>query len=215
MRTANLYERQPFAEPHRPDRFSSAPDYEKLEHALAHWIEAEGRARVLVDDALRVCWLNPSAESLMSGPNSILIRNGHIRTRENRFDRQLRELIDGAASQMSTCCLHDAKAGEHLVLTAVRLSAPSDDMVGLTLLRATEDFPFRFADLHSAFGLTQTESRVAYHLMCGRTAEEASQELGVSLETVRTHIKRAYAKLGVCSREGFFHRLTPFVILLT
>jgi DNA-binding CsgD family transcriptional regulator len=51
--------------------------------------------------------------------------------------------------------------------------------------------------------------------MCGRTAEEASHELGVSLETVRTHIKRAYAKLGVCSREGFFHRLTPFVILLT
>jgi len=215
MRTANLYERRTFAEPDLSDRFSSAPDDDKLEHALAHWIEGEGRARVLVDAALRVCWMNPAAESLMSGPNSLLIRNGHIRTRENRFDRQLRELIDGASAQMSTCCLHDAKAGEHLVLTAVRLSPPSDDMVGLTLLCATDDFPFQLADLHSAFGLTQTESRVAYHLMCGRTAEEASHELGVSLETVRTHIKRAYAKLGVSSREGFFHRLTPFIILLT
>jgi DNA-binding CsgD family transcriptional regulator len=214
MPTVKLYEQRIFAGTHRSDRPGFAADDDKLEQALAQWIEAEGRARVLVDDALRVCWMNAAAESLISSPNSLLIRNGHIRTRENRFDRQLRELVDGAASQMSTCCLHDAKAGEHLVLTAVRLSAPSDEMVGLTLLRATEDFPFRFADLHSAFGMTQTESRVAYHLMCGRTAEEASQELGVSLETVRTHIKRAYAKLGVSSREGFFHRLTPFVILL-
>jgi DNA-binding CsgD family transcriptional regulator len=214
MPPANLYERRTFAEPHWSDRLSSVYDDEKLEQALAHWIEVDGRARVLVDDALRVCWINPSAESLINGPDSLLIRNGHIRTRENRFDRQLRELIDHATSQMSTCCLRDAKSGEHLVLTAVRLSEPSEEMVGLTVQRANENFPFRLADLHAAFGFTETEGRVAYQLMCGHTAEETSQELGVSLETVRTHIKRAYAKLGVSSREGFFHRLTPFVILL-
>jgi DNA-binding CsgD family transcriptional regulator len=115
---------------------------------------------------------------------------------------------------MSTCCLHDPKTGEHLVLTALRLRESSGDIVGLTLLRADDRFPFHLADLRSAFGFTHTEGRVAYHLLCGCTAEETAQELGVSLETVRTHIKRAYAKLGVSSREGFFHRLAPFVILL-
>lgn len=213
MPAANLHVRQTFAEPPRSDRYGSAPD-DMLEHALAHWIEVEGRARLLVDDALKVCWMNLSAETLLGSPNSLLIRNGHIRTRENRFDRQLRDLVDCASTQMSTCCLHDAKSGEHLVLTAVRLSAPLEGMVGLTVQRANENFPLRLADLHSAFGLTEAEGRVAYQLMCGRTAEKTSQELGVSLETVRTHIKRAYAKLGVSSREGFFHRLTPFVILL-
>jgi DNA-binding CsgD family transcriptional regulator len=34
----------------------------------------------------------------------------------------------------------------------------------------------------------------------------------VSLETVRTHIKRTYGKLGVRSRERFFYKLAPFVI---
>lgn len=213
MRTANLYEHRSFAAACLTDRFRAAGD-DRLEQALAHWIEVEGRARVLVDNALRVCWMSPSAESLMSGPNSLLVRNGHIRTRELRLDRQLRELIDCASSQTSACCLHDARSGEHLVLTAIRLSTPPDEMVGLTVQRADEDFPFRLADLHSAFGFTETEGRVAYQLMCGRTADEAAQELGVSLETIRTHIKRAYAKLGVSSREGFFHRLTPFVILL-
>jgi DNA-binding CsgD family transcriptional regulator len=203
-----------FAEPGGRRTAGSAPAPGQLGEALAGWVEHERRARMLVDDMLRVLWMSSSAERMMSGPNSLLIRNGHIRTRENRFDQQVRELISNAGSQLSTCCLYDAKTGEHLVLTAVRLSAPSDDMVGLTLLRASEDFPFHLADLHSAFGFTQTESRVAYRLMGGRTAGETADELGVSLETVRTHIKRAYAKLGVSSREGFFHRLTPFVIPL-
>ena len=209
-----LDEHKSFAEKIRRISAGRAPGDAPLDQAVAVWVERERRARVLVDDALRVLWMSSSAERMMSGPNSLLIRNGHIRTRENRFDHQLRDLISGASLQTSTCCLHDAKTGEHLVLTAVRLSPPSDDMVGLTLLRASEDFPFDLVDLHSAFGFTRTESRVAYRLMGGRTAGETADELGVSLETVRTHIKRAYAKLGVSSREGFFYRLAPFVIPL-
>lgn len=212
---SELHEPITFADPNRRSTAAArTPDYGPLDQALAVWVERERRARILVDDALRVLWMSSSAERMMSGPNSLLIRNGHMRTRENRFDQQLRELIRGATLQTSTCCLHDAKMSEHLVLTAVRLSPPSDDMVGLTLLRASDDFPFDLADLHSAFGFTQTESRVAYRLMGGLTAGETADELGVSLETVRTHIKRAYAKLGVSSREGFFYRLTPFVIPL-
>jgi len=214
MNSWNLYERRSFADPHRLGRPAPAPDDGSIEAALAQWIEAEGSARVLVDDTLRICWMSRSAQSLMSGPNSLLIRNGHIRTRENRFDRQLQELIAGASQRVSTCCVHDAKAGEHLVLIAVRLSAPSDNMIGLTLERADGDFPFHLADLPSAFGLTRTESRVAHNLVGGRTAEQTAEDLGVSLETIRTHIKRAYAKLGVSSREGFFHRLMPFVVRL-
>jgi len=183
-----------------------------LGQALAVWVEQERCARLLVDDNLRVLWMSAAAEGLMNLPNSLVIRNGHIRTRENRFDRQVRDLINGATSQVATLCLYDAKNGQHLVLTGVRLGAPAEALVGLTLLRAGEDFEFHLADLHSAFDLTQTEARVAYCLMDGHTAGETAEGLGVSLETVRTHIKRAYAKLGVSSREGFFHRLTPFLI---
>lgn len=203
-----------FAAPDRGTSGGSPSDSGPFDQALADWVQRERRARVLVDDGLRVLWMSFSAERMMSGPNSLLIRNGHVRTRENRFDQQLRELIGRASQEISTCCLHDTKTSEHLVVTALRLSEPSDDMVGLTLLRASDDFPFDLADLHSAFGFTQTESRVACRLMGGRTAGETADELGVSLETVRTHIKRAYAKLGVSSREGFFYRLTPFVIPL-
>lgn len=214
MRPANLDERRSFIEPQDLDPRGYNIDYTLLNHALARWMEADSRARVLVDNDLRAWWVSPAADAAMSQVGSILIRNGRLRTRENRFDRELRELIDGATPELSIRCIHDPRTGEHVVLTAQRLSAPSDHLVGLTLQPASENFVFRLADLHEAFGFTRTEGRVAYHLMCGRTAEETARHLRVSLETVRTHIKRGYAKLGVSSREAFFHRLTPFVVLL-
>jgi len=183
-----------------------------VEHALAQWVEDEDRAHILVDAALHVCWMNPAAERLMSRPNSVLIRNGHIRSRENRFDRQLRELVEDAGGEVSVCCLHDPKSGENLLLSARRLAPPFDAFVGLTVALAIEDFEFRLADLHAAFGLTHAEIRVAHLLLSGHTAEETSLDLGVTLETIRTHIKRAYAKLAVSSREAFFHKLAPFLI---
>ena len=214
MRPANLDEHRSFAEPHDPYKIDATIEFGFLNHVLARWMEVESRARLLVDDDLRTYWLSPAAETVMGEIQSLLIRNGHVRTRENRFDRQLRELVTTAAQQVSIQCIHDPRTGEHVVLTATRLSEPSDYLVGLTLQRAHENFAFRLADLHEAFGFTRTEGRVAYHLMCGMTAEETAQHLQVSLETVRTHIKRGYAKLGVSSREAFFHRLTPFVVLL-
>ena len=195
-----------------PPQWPSPPDPGVAE-ALTQWINTDVRARLLVDDNLQLRWMSPAAAELMNGPNSILVRNGHIHTRENRFDDQLRGLVSNASCELSSCCIYDSRTGEHLVLLAVRLPA-AHDLVGLTIHRVDEDFSFSLADLRAAFGLTPTESRVAYHLICGLTAEETAQELGISLETVRTHIKRAYAKLDVSSREAFFHRLTPFVILL-
>jgi DNA-binding CsgD family transcriptional regulator len=176
-------------------------------------MESERRARVLVDDDLTARWVSASAAALMSRANSLLIRNGHIRTRENRFERQLRDFVAGATSAISIRCFHDPSTCEHLVLTALRLSAPFDDLVGLTLQPAGAGYTFQVADLHDAFGFTETEGGVAYDLLCGHTAEQTSQMRRVGLETVRTHIKRIYAKLGVSSREGFFHRLAPFMLV--
>lgn len=51
-----------------------------------------------------------------------------------------------------------------------------------------------------AAGLTQAESRVAMTMARGGTASDAALELGVSRETIRTHLKSVYSKLGVHSR---------------
>jgi DNA-binding CsgD family transcriptional regulator len=48
--------------------------------------------------------------------------------------------------------------------------------------------------------LTQTEHRVATLIAAGHTNKTAATELGVSINTIATHLRAAFVKLGVRSR---------------
>jgi DNA-binding CsgD family transcriptional regulator len=185
-----------------------------LGQALAGWIVTDARARVLTDANLTAYWVSASAEALMNADKAVLHRTGRIVPRDPRQHRVLKRFVESATHEVSSQCIVDGNTGEQIILTAARLPSPWEHLVGVTLQRAGEDVDVHLADLHQAFGLTPTESRVVHRLFCGNTAEQAAEDMQVSLDTVRTHIKRAYAKLGVSSREGFFHKLTPFVISL-
>ena len=50
--------------------------------------------------------------------------------------------------------------------------------------------------LREAFGLTDAELRVARALSGGGTAVETARQLGIRETTIRTHLRRLYAKTG-------------------
>ena len=59
------------------------------------------------------------------------------------------------------------------------------------------------AVLHSAYGLTPAEARVAVMLLECATLQDAADQLKVGEATVRSHVKQIYAKLGVDTRARF------------
>jgi len=179
---------------------------EKLQQTIAQWVEGDPEARLIVGDDLRPHWVSPAAQRMLSDPDSPLCCNGRLRPRSPNVDHELKSVISKATEAGATHCLTDTRTGEHMVLCTTRV----DDVVAITLHRGENNAPIRLVDLRQAFGLTDAEHAVAEHLMNGHTAEETASLLGVGLETVRTHIKRAYAKLGVSSREAFLNRLRPF-----
>ena len=69
------------------------------------------------------------------------------------------------------------------------------------------------AGLATAFGLTRTEQKVLNSIIQGCSVEEIAGALNNSVLTIRTHVKRLNAKLGVGSREQLFARVAPFLIL--
>ena len=181
---------------------------ETLQKVMRAWMEADAEPRLIVRDDLRPEWVNPSADRILSDPDSVLYCNGRLRPRSPTVDPELRNFVSQVTQAGATHCLTDARTGEHVVLTASRL----DDRVAITLRWPDHGAPIKLVDLRQAFGLTEAERCVAERLMNGQTAEETAADLRVSLETIRTHIKRAYAKLGVCSREAFFTKLREFVV---
>jgi DNA-binding CsgD family transcriptional regulator len=57
------------------------------------------------------------------------------------------------------------------------------------------------AVLRELFSLTPAEARVAGRLVLGRNVEEIAADVGTSIETVRTHIKRILSKTAT-DRQG-------------
>jgi LuxR family maltose regulon positive regulatory protein len=55
------------------------------------------------------------------------------------------------------------------------------------------------------FGISPQEARVLALLAAGRSTEEIAAELVVSLATVRAHVKKSFAKLGVHHRAAAIH----------
>ncbi|HEY9553182.1 MAG TPA: helix-turn-helix transcriptional regulator [Allosphingosinicella sp.] len=81
---------------------------------------------------------------------------------------------------------------------------------GLVLRRSGGEFRPSYADLGSAFQLTRGEIRVLLQLADGLSAAQAAEQLCVSTETVRTHIRNLYAKLAVKNREGLLSRIRAY-----
>ena len=65
-------------------------------------------------------------------------------------------------------------------------------------------------DVGALLGLTPSESRITQGLMDGHRADELAQDQGISLETVRTHIRRIYLKTGANSREQLIAKISAF-----
>ena len=59
----------------------------------------------------------------------------------------------------------------------------------------------RYRELGERFGLTQSEVRILAQLSRGRSARYISDELGISFNTVRTHIRHVYEKTGIHSKQ--------------
>lgn len=72
----------------------------------------------------------------------------------------------------------------------------------------------RIDELFDDFGkpeLTNREREVIQYVLRGHSSESISLHLGISITTVKTHRKRAYAKLGICSQSELLSAFLGFI----
>jgi len=72
----------------------------------------------------------------------------------------------------------------------------------------------RIDELFEDFGkpqLTDREREVIQYVLRGHSSESISLHLEISITTVKTHRKRAYAKLGICSQSELLSEFLKFI----
>src|SRR3546814_4435442 len=81
---------------------------------------------------------------------------------------------------------------------------------GVTFFGSGSEFRTQYEELDRIFGVTKAEQHVLADLLGGHDADHISKMRQISVETVRSHIRAIYSKVGVRSREALFHKLQPF-----
>ncbi|QHL90521.1 hypothetical protein GVO57_06285 [Sphingomonas changnyeongensis] len=97
-----------------------------------------------------------------------------------------------------------------ILIRALRLEGWEAPWGALELRQPAPERMLATGPIIEIFGLTAAEARVAEALANGMTATDIALKLGKSLDTVRSHIKSLYTKIGVNSREALLSRLHTY-----
>ncbi|NIA68054.1 helix-turn-helix transcriptional regulator [Pelagibius litoralis] len=174
-----------------------------------------GRAAFLVDRNGRVVRMNALADSICGLDDGLTVRNNRLVVDAQNSQRQLREALArqicedaGAAPAGPAIVAFTRPSGGRpymAEITPFEFESYWTTETTATALVTINDpdaqqRPKSTGDWGKALGLTRGEWRVATTLVSSRDEGEVAATLGISLNTVKTHRKRIYAKLGIHRR---------------
>lgn len=172
-------------------------------YALTKWLDDESKARMLISSDFTVHWMSTKAEALAEAA-LIRIHDGHLAPRSSI----LASLVQNCTTETSSCAIVLDCRQMAWVVWAKRLSDPPQSLIGLIF--NPPRLSSRFDALVETNTLTPTEGRVVEMLLNGLETGRIAQALHISSETLKTHIKHIYSKLGVKSRGDLFAQAASF-----
>lgn len=134
--------------------------------------------------------------------------------------------LTGAGEQISPFFTQEATLVGFLMTIATVLLLSSDDMwvvLGVRGYRVDTAFDSEEADeekegvgaklgeCFDAYGLTAREAEVAQLLVLGHTQARIAENLCISENTVATHVRHVYQKIGVHNRQQFVDFISPAI----
>lgn len=180
---------------------------------LSNWLDQEWEARFLLDEQLNVLWHNRTAKAWLNRPQCPLKLNGEVlAVRDGRSQCRFVSLFSGAGATVKTMLVPDTAHGPDMLFYARHVGEFGDSSYfGLCVRSTCTSQTHDLIGLGEAFSLTPSEEAVLKKMVRGNTVDRIARSSKTSPETVRTHVRRAYSKMNVSSREEMFSRIRPFL----
>jgi DNA-binding CsgD family transcriptional regulator len=177
--------------------------------AFTSYLDRSPLPFLLTDARGHVLYANAAAHQIAGWKDGIAITSGQLSVTcagiRAAFGKAIEEAATGRGRPL---CRIEVERPAHnkppyrLLLMPVPSAAGLYQPTAAVLIIDTEARPELDAEiLGELFFLTPAEARVTAKLGVGRSADEIAEEMGVSLETVRTHIRRVLSKTGT-GRQG-------------
>jgi DNA-binding CsgD family transcriptional regulator len=173
---------------------------------------------VILDGEGRVAHLNPAARRQLGPGCGVRLVADQLEFVDPDLEKRLRALRDRHRDtateprRLASDLLRAPRAGEGSPLEIFAVSLDGLDLaeggaaIALFLSDADHAKETPASVLLRLYGLTASEARVAGEVLRGSSVDEAAKRLGLKRETVRTHLKHIFAKVGT-TRQADLVRL--------
>jgi DNA-binding CsgD family transcriptional regulator len=178
---------------------------------LSH-LDRYPQAFLLIDSDRKILVANTPGREVLDARDGLRVEGGRIRTASPAEDAALadavRRLANERESRVSRLSVaRRSHVSPYLLLllpVPSRGAAPlgvSQPAVAIVVIDPENSFSPDTSALADLFGLTPAELRVTSLLVQGRSMEQIGVELKVSIETIRTHVRRVFSKTST-NRQG-------------
>jgi DNA-binding CsgD family transcriptional regulator len=168
---------------------------------------------------------NTAARKMMALGSPIRAQNGHLQcTTPKQTDRLLASFASvtqtaattlPAASVTESICLKTDCGHDDPSIAVVRpLALPNKakPAVAVYVMHARNDACGIVSSVATCLGFTSSEARVIELLVQGQSVEDVAKSLGISKNTVRTHLRKVFSKTGITRQTqliAFIHEMRP------
>lgn len=184
--------------------------------ALLDHLQALRGAVIILDSDGSANFVNEAMAALLRNTGSLALRNRRLTAASPRANKKLQEILGraigppGAAGAMM---IGHAGGGRPLLVQAAPLTGSFHAFglergAAIVTILGSERHRASAALFRAAFGLTPTEAEVATYLMKGSPDEEIATAFGVSVNTIRSHVRAILDKTHLRSKAELAHVLT-------
>lgn len=205
----------------RAARFYSRINFIESERSLyAGAIDQLKVATVLLDERGRVVSTNRRAQDLLAERSGVLVKDGELqlvaRGQTDELRRRIAKVLQGVPTGGTQVveAMRVPRSGDvadlglviRPVPVNVRAEGEAIPAVAVFISDPSEHSDAPLQIITQLFGFTPTEAQLSMLLANGLSLDEAAEALGVSRNTVRTHLRSVFAKTGV-TRQPLLVRL--------
>ena len=158
---------------------------------------------------------NADAQRILEAGDSMCVRAGRLEFHDPHLDRRLTHLLSaldlgafvatGFAAQLPAP--NSSRPRRILVFPVSHRASRADIAVLVTIFDTHSKHVISHQLLRDLYGLTPAQAAVTAYLFEGHSVEQTAQKLGVSVNTVRSHLKCTFAKCDVHSQAELLHLL--------
>jgi len=172
-----------------------------VDHAVIPLIEIDGDKSVL--------WMNGQAHEQISSHPFLMISGNRLRAKNRKHDITFQEAVDWASGYVRAHWTQEplSRLAKAVILGESDDAAPQfcwvlvEDGKILVSFNDEQLVRRRIAIAQNIYELTTAQTRLAQLIAEGHELAAASEKLGVSINTVRTHLQRLFDKTGARSQS--------------